>query len=71
MQVHNHGAGEVIFAFNAWGSTGRIGELGIGTNPGPSGEPDWTFNDNADEYEIANLYVLIQTPPPASQFMFR
>ena len=69
MQVHNHGAGEVVFAYNAWGSSGRIGELGIGSQT--VDEPDWTFNDNANQYEIANLYVLIQTPPPMSQFILR
>jgi hypothetical protein len=69
MQVHNHGAAEVIFAYNAWGSSGSIGELGIGSQG--AAEPDWTFNDNANQYEIANLYVLIQTPPPISQFILR
>jgi hypothetical protein len=33
MQVHNHDAGEVIFAFNHWGVSGA-GQLGIGKQPG-------------------------------------
>jgi len=56
MQVHNPAAGEVIFAYNAWGSTSRIGDLAIGNRP--TSHPDWTFSDNADDYEIKTLLVL-------------
>ena len=69
MQIHNHGASQVILAYSGWGDSGRTGCLGIGNQA--SAHPDWTHNDNADEYEIANLYVLIQAPPPSTQFMIK
>ncbi len=58
MQVHNHGEGETIFAYNAWGSASRVGDLGIGNNG--NGHPDWTFKDNAGSYEVKNIYVLVE-----------
>ncbi len=56
MQIHNPGAGQVILAYNGWGSTGRIGSIGIGNQP--TDQPDWTFADNAGEYEVKTLLVL-------------
>jgi hypothetical protein len=56
MQIHNHGVGEVVLAYNGWGSGGIIGSVGIGNQP--TGQPDWTFADNADEYEVKTLLVL-------------
>jgi len=75
MQIHNHGAGEVVFAYNAWGNTGLVGDLGIGNNsvehnPGEL-HTDYTFRNNAGDYEIANLLVMVQLPPAGSVFMFR
>jgi lysophospholipase L1-like esterase len=54
MQVHNHAAGEVILAFNHWGTSGA-GQLGIGNNPGA--QPDWTFQDNDTTYTVKTLQV--------------
>lgn len=71
MQVHNYGASETILAYNAWGSSGLVGNLGIGNNPGPTGDPDWTFNDNAAGYEVANLFVLVRAPAGGAVFKVR
>jgi sialate O-acetylesterase len=66
MQIHNHntgGANEVLIAFNQWNGGG--GELGIGNNP--SGQPDWTFSNNAGSYTVKDLQVLVKfVPEPAS-----
>jgi hypothetical protein len=66
LQIHNHAAGanETVLAYNAWGSSSRIGDVGIGNQP--SDHPDWTFANNAGNYEIARLYVLAKegAPPP-------
>ncbi len=68
MQVHNHDAGQVVFAYNAWGSGGRIGDLGIGNNTLLTSTDgrinlDWTFRNNAGGYEIANIFVLAHVLP--------
>ena len=45
MQVHDWDAGETIFAFNKWNTTGADSDLGIGNRP--TADPDWTFAANA------------------------
>lgn len=55
MQIANSEAGQILFAFNRWGGTGGVGDLGIGNNP--SGNPDWTFAQNASSYTIKTLQV--------------
>lgn len=76
MQVHNHLAtsttAQTIFAFNRWGAGGGNADLGIGNNTrtATNGQtnPDWTFLNNAAEYSLKNLQVLIRpgtpVPPP-------
>ncbi|MGY8689696.1 MAG: hypothetical protein ACKVHP_18430, partial [Verrucomicrobiales bacterium] len=60
MQLHNHEASQVLFAYNNWGTNnpGTAGGLGIGSNP--DGEPDWTFSASSDSYDKRNLYVLVR-----------
>lgn len=62
MQVHNHGASQVVFAFNNWGSNnpGTSQSFGIGTNPDLAGSPDWTFGFNGPNLTTRNLYVLVR-----------
>ncbi|MBV8879990.1 MAG: hypothetical protein JO332_08510 [Planctomycetaceae bacterium] len=57
MQVHNHKAGQVLFAFNHWGA-GAGADLGIGNSPGQN--PDWTFTANAASYSSKRLRVLVR-----------
>ncbi|MGK0185374.1 MAG: hypothetical protein ACI9R3_001151 [Verrucomicrobiales bacterium] len=66
MQVHNHDASQVIFAFNRWGGAGGGTEIGIGTNTVAGQNPDYTFAENGAEFEKRNLYVLVRpgTPGP-------
>lgn len=72
-QIHNHGAGETLFAYNDWGGNnpGGNSELGIGTNTGTvttgggpvtvGGRPDWTFADSTNLYTVKNIDVLVRT----------
>ena len=65
MQLHNTGAGQTLFAFNAWCDGGAT-EIGIGNQP--TGEPDWTFAKTAGAYSARTLQVLVlrdaDTTPP-------
>ena len=54
MQIHNHDASQVLFAFNRWGGTGGTCDLGIGTG---STNPDWTFAQNGSSYTVKTLQV--------------
>jgi hypothetical protein len=58
MQVHNTAAAQTIFSFSHWGGNGFKPILGIGNQP--TGNPDWTFNENATAYSVKNLYVLVR-----------
>ncbi|HEY3322307.1 MAG TPA: Ig-like domain repeat protein [Planctomycetota bacterium] len=61
MQIHDYGAQKVLFAFNNW--NGGAGGAGIGNRP--TGDPDWTFNDNLAGYAVKNLQILVQGQPVA------
>lgn len=56
MQIHNNGAGETLLAYSRWGSGN--GELGIGNQP--TGNPDWTFAQNAGSYVVKNMQILVR-----------
>lgn len=67
MQIHNHGASQVVMAYNNWGSnSGQTSDTAIGSNPnaGAAGVPsgtqglDWTFTSSASTYTTRKLYVL-------------
>jgi len=59
MQVH-HATGTVM-AFNAW-SYNLLTEMGIGDcPPGGSCHPDWTFAQNANDYDTRILNVYLKT----------
>lgn len=56
MQVHNHTAGQTLFAINSWKSGGGA-NIGIGNSEGKS--RDWTFIGNASSYSQKRLRVLV------------
>ncbi|MFT7624471.1 MAG: hypothetical protein ACI9WU_003659 [Myxococcota bacterium] len=60
MQVHDTQAGAVLFAYNRFGPAGSA-EVGIGNNE--TGSPDWTFSQNAGEYEQRRLMVFVREVP--------
>jgi serine/threonine protein kinase len=59
MQVHNHIAKQTLFAINHW-RQGKKADIGIGNNPNPNGNPDWTFIGNAETYVEKRLRVLVR-----------
>ena len=64
MQLHNTGAGQTVFGLNNWGGTVTAVnlDLGIGSNPAPvNNGVDWTFANNAGNYTVKTLQVLVQT----------
>lgn len=70
MQVNNYGANQTILAYNDWGNANDpISNIGIGNQVGGSGQPDWTYAQNAAGYTVKNLEVLVlqtSVPEPAS-----
>lgn len=59
MQIHNHGASQVVMAYNNWGANaGQTSDIGIGNSTGA--QPDWTFASNASLSTVRNLYVLVR-----------
>ena len=57
MQVHNHDAGQTIFAVNQWKGAGAA-DVGIGNSEGKT--RDWTFTSSASQYETKRLRVLVR-----------
>jgi len=72
MQIHNYGAGQTLFAFNAYNGYNG-GELGIGNQVGGSGNPDWTFAGNAGSYTVRSLEIWVLptevVPLPSAAWM--
>ena len=70
MQIGNYGANQTILAYNDWGNReDPTSDVGIGNQA--SGQPDWTFAQNASSYTIKNLEVLVlEVPEPASLAIF-
>ena len=71
MQVHNHLAGQTLFAFNRWGAASPANNpfgIGIGNNPNPvnggGGSTgavgvDWTFANNGASYSNRTLHIFV------------
>jgi autotransporter-associated beta strand protein len=62
MQIHNYGAMQTLFAYNAWAGTGTS-NLGLGNCPTPTnGGVDWTFDtSNISTYSVRTLQILVRT----------
>ena len=63
-QIHNWGAKETLVAISHCGGSGNVLGLGIGNNTDFSKNatpyPDWTFSDNAAQYNVRDLYVFVR-----------
>ena len=66
MQVHNYREGQTVFAYSNF-AVGKDAAFGIGNNPDPNGNPDWTFVKSGRNYNSATLYVLVQTGSPLAK----
>ncbi|WP_294477511.1 hypothetical protein [uncultured Victivallis sp.] len=58
MQIHNFSVPETVFAYNNFRAKGNS-DVGIGNNPDPKGQPDWTFSGAASALREAYLYVFV------------
>jgi hypothetical protein len=58
-QVHNLAAGQTVFAYNNWGASASAGDLGIGSQAGGSGHPDWTLAANAGSFSVKRITILV------------
>uniref|UniRef100_A0A7S4QWB6 SbsA Ig-like domain-containing protein n=2 Tax=Ditylum brightwellii TaxID=49249 RepID=A0A7S4QWB6_9STRA len=56
-QIHSITSKSTLFAFNRWGAT-RSGVTDIGIGNSPEGHPDWTFEQNAEQYSLKKLSIL-------------
>ena len=63
MQLANAAASQELFCFDNWGGNGGTAALGIGNNPDPAGNPDWTFAANADTYAVKTIQVYVLANP--------
>ncbi|MGZ0654385.1 sialate O-acetylesterase [Coraliomargarita sp. W4R72] len=57
MQIHNWKAKQTVLAINRWGANGEL-DIGIGNSDGNSS--DWTFSENAKDYTLRRLTVLVK-----------
>ena len=61
MQVHDVKNKATLFAYNnITGLRNGVPDIGIGSNPDPNGNPDWTFARNARNYRVRRLTVLVK-----------
>lgn len=58
--IQVHVALQPVLSFNRWSSGSGTHELGIG--PSPTGNPDYTFEQNANDYTTRRLEVYIREP---------
>ena len=65
-QVHNLGAKQTVFAYNNWGGATNAGDIGIGSQVGGNGNPDWTFAANAPTFTVKRITILV---PNVAVFM--
>lgn len=63
MQIHNTAAKQTIFAVNNWRS-GSSADLGIGNSAVDKRASDWTFANNASQYEAGRLRILVRRGKP-------
>jgi hypothetical protein len=59
MQIHNYGADQTLFAWNAWNNPDHTDDLGFGNNTGNM-HSDWTFMRNSGTYSLKSLEVWVQ-----------
>jgi hypothetical protein len=67
MQIHNFGEGRTLFGFSDWGGNAPDDPLALGLGTNTSGHPDWTFVQNADDWIVKNLVVVVDALPDLSQ----
>jgi len=73
MQVHDHGTGTTLLAYNAWSNKALPSDLGIGNNvkAAANGQThaDWTFRRNATEYNLRRLRIFVRKGPTPGKLL--
>jgi len=60
MQVHLFSQKTTLFAFNNFNTAHEGTDFGIGNNPNPKGNPDWTFARNlASDWNSASIQIFV------------
>ncbi len=70
MQVHDYLAKTTLWAVNSLGRTGQRPGFGIGNNARNS-STDWTFIENANEFEVRRLYILVRVDNRGTMILVR
>ena len=70
MQVHDYLAKTTLWAVNSLGRTGQRPGFGIGNNTRNT-STDWTFVENANEFEVRRLYILVRANGRGSVILVR
>jgi hypothetical protein len=71
MQIHRPALGQVLLAYNRWGSAAGNSDIGMGNNfaitnyadTNPNRGLDFTFMSNAGEYSFRRMEILVLPPP--------
>ncbi|MDR0328400.1 MAG: hypothetical protein LBI05_08910, partial [Planctomycetaceae bacterium] len=59
MQIHDIAGKQTLLAFNNFGA-GPDNDVGMGNNPDPNGNPDWTFSRSAAAYSGGMFLILVE-----------
>jgi hypothetical protein len=65
MQVHNYGAGQVLWAISRFNRGTENVNIGIGNNPNGSQAPDYTHTGSGANWDSRRLLVFVKPEPPA------
>ena len=49
-----------VLAYNHFNTASKPCDVGIGSNPDPRGNPDWTFASNAGNYTARRISVWVK-----------
>lgn len=60
LQVHDLARKATVLAYNHFNSASKPCDVGIGSNPDPRGNPDWTFASNAGNYAARRISVWVK-----------
>jgi len=60
LQVHDLARKATVLAYNHFNAASKPCDVGIGSNPDPHGNPDWTFASNAGNYAVRRISVWVK-----------
>ena len=64
LQIHDLAAKATVLSYGRFNSRSTPCDVGIGTNPDPRGNPDWTFSSNAKNYKARRISVWVGSEKP-------